>query len=54
MTPPITAMGFIDVNKMPQGPQTISPIRLKALQETATLLGAQGALAWRAWHINQA
>lgn len=32
--------------------QNIGKIRLKALQDTATSLGAQGALAWRAKQIN--
>lgn len=31
----------------------ISPIRLSALQETATSLGAQSGLAWASKHINQ-
>ncbi|HLD17000.1 MAG TPA: type IV secretion system DotC family protein [Coxiellaceae bacterium] len=50
----ITEMGYIDPSKMPHGEETINPIRLEALKVTATSLGAQGALAWRAWHINQA
>lgn len=48
-------VGYIDVNQIPhrEGDE-VSPIRRQALQQTASSLGAQGALAWRADHLNVA
>lgn len=49
----ITAnLGYVKFNGLPAGTQHINPIRLKAMQETATPLGARGALAWRSLQIN--
>jgi defect-in-organelle-trafficking protein DotC len=45
-------VGFINPSSLPTAAGGINPIRLKALQETAMALGAKGALAWRATHIN--
>jgi defect-in-organelle-trafficking protein DotC len=45
-------VGFINPSSLPTSAAGINPIRLKALQETALALGAKGALAWRATHIN--
>ena len=46
-------VGFININTLPNALTGISPIRLKALQETASQLGATGALAWRSIQINK-
>jgi len=46
--------GFIDMSSLPSTQGGIPPIRLQALRETATTLGARGALAWRAQHIDTA
>jgi defect-in-organelle-trafficking protein DotC len=46
-------VGFINPSSLPTVAGGINPIRLKALQETALALGAKGALAWRAVHINE-
>lgn len=53
-TPKTTAqMGYIAFSQNQlTTTQGISNIRLQALQETASSLGAQGALAWRSTHIN--
>lgn len=45
-------VGFINPSSLPTTANQINPIRLQALQETALALGAKGALAWRATHIN--
>lgn len=45
-------VGYVDVSTLPQG-GNISSVRLKALRETATQLGARGALAWRSVHLNK-
>lgn len=45
--------GFINPTSLPTSAGGINPIRLKALQETAMALGAKGALAWRAMHLNE-
>ena len=45
-------VGFINPSSLPTSAAGINPIRLKALEETALALGAKGALAWRAAHIN--
>ncbi|OGO92797.1 MAG: type IV secretion system protein DotC [Coxiella sp. RIFCSPHIGHO2_12_FULL_42_15] len=46
--------GFVDVNTLPKTNEEINNIRLTALREGATSLGARGALAWRSVHINRA
>lgn len=46
-------VGFVDPQSLPTTTGKISAIRLRSLQETATSLGATGALAWRATHINE-
>lgn len=52
----VTAIvGYINANDLPRANSSkISNIRLQALREGATTLGARGALAWRAEHINTA
>lgn len=51
----VSAMaGYVDAKSLPSATGAISPIRLQALREGATTLGARGALAWRAEHINAA
>lgn len=48
----LTNLGFVSV---PQNqPQGIQKIRLQAIEESATTLGAQGGLAWQAVHLNEA
>ena len=52
--PVLTAdVGYVKLSQLPAGTNKINPIRLKAIQETATQLGARGALAWRALQINR-
>ncbi len=46
--------GYINAKSLPKGTGAISNIRLQALREGATTLGARGALAWRSEHINEA
>jgi defect-in-organelle-trafficking protein DotC len=56
-TPSSTALadlGYVNMNSLPNGNGAINPVRLQALRETATTLGARGALAWRSEHINAA
>ena len=45
-------VGFVSLGNLPSGSQYVSRIRLKALRETATTLGARGALAWRSMQID--
>ncbi len=53
-TPTITAnMGYVKLSHLPSGTSKVNPIRLKAIKETATRLGARGALAWRSLQIDQ-
>ncbi|WP_264774171.1 type IV secretion system DotC family protein [Coxiella burnetii] len=52
--PPLAAMGYVNLNSLPPGSGQINNIREQALRETATMLGARGALAWRAVHIDAA
>ena len=47
-------VGYVNVKHLPGGNGKINPIRLEAIKETATELGARGALAWQSLHINQA
>ncbi|MCH9769821.1 MAG: type IV secretion system DotC family protein [Gammaproteobacteria bacterium] len=47
-------IGYVNVKKLPAGSTSINQIRYKALEETATQLGATGALAWRSKNINSA
>jgi defect-in-organelle-trafficking protein DotC len=49
---PYSQMGYVKIKLPPKGTQPINPIRLQALRDTATSLGAQGALAWGSEHIN--
>src|SRR3989344_5764623 len=51
---PQAQIGYIDISSMPKGDGTVNPVKRKALEEAATSLGARGALAWRAEHINDA
>lgn len=46
--------GYVNVNAFPNTDPNINNIRLAALREGATSLGARGALAWRSYHINKA
>lgn len=46
--------GYVDVSSFPKSNDEINNIRLAALREGATSLGARGALAWRSIHINEA
>lgn len=46
--------GYINPKALPIAGAKINKIRLAALRETATSLGARGALAWRSTHINSA
>ena len=46
-------LGYIKPSDLPQTHSTINKVRLQAIEETATGLGAKGALAWRAKAINQ-
>lgn len=50
---PIAELGYINVNQSgPTDIKSINNIRYQALQETASRIGAQGGLAWRARQIN--
>src|SRR3989338_8427206 len=53
---PTAELGYVDVSSsaLNASPPSVNNIRAQALQETATELGAQGALAWRAEQINNA
>ncbi len=45
-------IGFVDVNAYPLLAKKVNPMRLTAIRETATHLGATGALAYRSLQIN--
>ena len=45
-------IGYVNVASLPDGSNNINPIRLQALEETASTLGARGALAFRSERIN--
>ena len=45
-------LGFVKINQLPNNIKDISPIRLSAIKETATTIGARGALAYRSIQIN--
>lgn len=49
---PIAEMGFVNPAKLPLAGVQVNPMRAKQLQDTATTLGATGALAWRTQQIN--
>ncbi len=49
----LAQLGFVKVDHFKQAHGDINPIRLSELHETATTLGARGALAWRSHQINQ-
>src|SRR3990167_2223820 len=46
-------IGYVNVASLPEGSNNINPIRLQALEETASTLGARGALAFRSDRINK-
>ena len=52
--PPIAELGFVNIDKFPLLDGKVNNIRAQALRETATTLGAQGALAWRSIHMDTA
>jgi defect-in-organelle-trafficking protein DotC len=45
-------VGYVQTNNLPVGSNVVSPIRMQAIHEAATTLGAQGALAWRSVQID--
>jgi defect in organelle trafficking protein DotC len=45
-------LGFVKINQLPTNEKNISPIRLAAIKDTATTIGARGALAYRSIQIN--
>jgi defect in organelle trafficking protein DotC len=45
-------VGYVNTSQLPDGNGSINPIRLKAIEDTATTLGARGALAWRSLQID--
>ena len=50
---PLTAnVGYVQMSNLPVGANKISPIRFQAIRETATQLGANGALAYRSQQID--
>lgn len=51
---PLAQLGYVQLNQLPAGNSKVNKIRLAALREAATTLGAQGALAWRTQHIDMA
>ncbi len=53
-TPKLTAdVGYISFPHLPPGGDKVNPIRLAAVREAATSLGAQGGLAWEGEHIDR-
>ena len=46
-------VGYVNVNSLPSTKANINPIRLQALRDAATTLGARGGLAWRAIQIDK-
>lgn len=51
---PIVAMaGYVNIGTLPYSADKISEIKYNALRETASELGARGALAWRSLQINR-
>jgi len=51
---PLSAnVGYVSMKDYESAEAKVNPMRLQALKETATTLGARGALAWRAYEINQ-
>lgn len=52
--PSLAQLGYVQFNQLPTANAKVNKIRLAALRETATTLGAQGALAWRGEHIDVA
>jgi len=45
-------LGYVNFKNLPPGGDQINPMRLDAIKETATQLGARGALAWRSLQID--
>lgn len=45
-------VGYVNISDYPSGSNQINSIRLTAIREAATQLGATGALAWRSEQIN--
>jgi len=52
--PPQAMIGYVNTDKLPEASEAVSPIKQQALREVAMTLGAQGALAWQAEHIDNA
>lgn len=50
--PVVANVGYVNISSLPIASTSISPIRLQAIRETATTLGARGALAWRSLQID--
>ncbi len=45
-------VGYVTISSLPTSTADISPIRVQAIQDVATTLGARGGLAWRALQID--
>ena len=52
-TPLVANVGYVNLGTLPASADQISSIRFDALSETASELGARGALAWRSLQINR-
>lgn len=51
---PLVAMvGYVNLGALPASADQINAIKFAALRETASTLGARGALAWRSLQINR-
>ncbi len=50
----LAQLGYVRMDQLPSGNGKVNSIRMQALRETATTLGARGALAWRSEHIDAA
>ena len=53
-SPSLAQLGYAKIDEFPAASSGVNKIRYQALKETATTLGAQGALAWRAEHVDVA
>ena len=51
--PLVANVGYVNLGTLPSSADQISSIRFDALSETASELGARGALAWRSLQINR-
>src|SRR3990167_5135053 len=47
-------VGYISIPQLPRGGDQVNPIRLAAIQQAATSLGARGGLAWQSRNIDLA